>query len=361
MKFSFFKKFVVLAALAAVFTLQSCSDDPAPIGPGQAGFFVVNEGGWGNSNTSISFYDRQAGTFTNDVFAIANQRPLGDQSQSMTIIGDKGYIVVQNSRKIEVIDASTYASIVTIKDSITNPRYIVQVSTTKAYVSDWGADGMTGTIKVLDLSTNTITKTITGVGVGSNRMIRIATKVYVTNSGGYMAPDNKLTIIDSNTDAIVDHITIADNTNSLQLDKDANMWIAATGNVNYTIDGVIDVANSTVGSLTKYGNTTLQLKAPEVTDMGLSNLVISKDASQLYYLYKSAIYSMSISATALPTTPFKAADNYYGLAVDPYDGSIIACKAPNFSAAGSIEILDSNGNVKSSFTAGIAPNGCAFK
>jgi hypothetical protein len=361
MKFTFLKKFVVLAALAAVFTQQSCSDDPDPIKPGQAGFFVVNEGGWGNSNTSISFYDRQSGTFTNDVFAIANQRPLGDQSQSMTIIGDKGYIVVQNSKKIEVINTSDYSSVVTITEGITNPRYILQVSTTKAYVSDWGTDGVTGTVKVLDLTTNTVTKTITGVGVGSNRMVKAGTTVYVTNSGGFMLPDNKVTVIDSNTDTITDHLAIADNTNSLQVDKDGNLWIAATGDVTYNDDYSINTTNSTAGSLTKYGNATLQLKASEITDTGLSNLVISNDRTQLYYIYKSAIYSVSTSATALPTTPFKAASSYYGLAVDPYDGSIIACKAPTFSAAGSIEILDSNGNVKSTFTAGIAPNGCAFK
>jgi hypothetical protein len=279
----------------------------------------------------------------------------------MTIFGDMGYIVVQGSGKIEVIDASTYTSIVTIADSITNPRYIIQVSSTKAYISDWGADGLTGTVKVLDLTTNKVTKTITNVGVGSNRMAKIGANVYVTNSGGYKTPYDKLTIIDSNTDAIVDHVIIADNTNSLQIDKDANLWIASSGIVNYSEYPTIDVANSAAGSLTRYGKGTLQLKAGEIAEGGLSNLVISNDRTQLYYTHQGAIYSMSISATALPTTPFKAADNYYGLAVDPYDGSIIACKAPDFLAAGSIEILDSNGNVKSSFAAGIGPNGCAFK
>ena len=361
MKFTFLKKFVVLAALAAVFSLQSCSDDPEPIKAGQAGFFVVNEGAWGNSNTSISFYDRQTGTFTNDVFAISNQRPLGDQSQSMTVIGDKGYIVVQNSKKIEVINTGDFTSIITITEGLSSPRYLLPVSATKAYISDWGADGVTGTVKVLDLTTNKITKTIDGVGVGSNRMAKIGGNVYVTNAGGYLAPDNKLTVINSDTDVIIDHVQIADNTNSLQVDKDANLWIASSGIVNYSEYPTIDEATSVAGSLTKYGNSTLKLTASEAAEAGISNLVISNERTQLYYIYKGAIYTMSTSATALPTKPFKAADSYYGLAVDPYDGTIIACKAPNFSAAGSVEILDSNGNVKSTFAAGIGPNGCAFK
>src|SRR5215207_7008422 len=111
MKFTFIRKFVVLAALAAVFALQSCSDDPQPLAPGQAGFYIVNEGLFGHSTTSISYYDRASNTVTNDVFAITNGRILGDQSQSMTVIGDKGYIVVQNSKKIEVINANDFSSI----------------------------------------------------------------------------------------------------------------------------------------------------------------------------------------------------------------------------------------------------------
>jgi len=360
MKFTLLKKFVMLAAVAAVFSLQSCSDDPEPIKPGQAGFFVVNEGAWTKSNTSISFYDRQAGTLTNDVFAITNHRPLGDQSQSMTVIGDKGYIVVQGSGKIEVINIGDFTSVITIADGLNSPRYLQPVSTTKAYVSDWGADGLTGTIKVLDLTTNKIVKTITDVGSGSNRMAKIGTSVYVTNSGGY-GSDDRITIIDTNTDAITERPVIADNTNSLQLDKDANLWIAASGIVNYSVYPVIDQAASVPGSLTKYGKTTLKLTASEASEAGITNLVISNDRTQLYYLYKGAIYTMSTSATTLPTTPFKAAGSYYGLAVDPYDGSIIACKAPDFDSAGSIEILDANGTVKSTFTAGIGPNGCAFK
>jgi len=370
MNFTFLKKLIVMAAVALAFTLQSCSDDPEPPAPGQAGFFVVNEGGFGNGNTSLSYYDRKTGTMTNDVFAQKNGRPLGDQAQSMTIIGDKGYIVVQGSNKIEVINVDDFSSVATIQGTTgneLNPRYILAVSATKAYVSDWGSDYMTGTIKILDLSTNKITGTIANVGVGSNRMIRVGSNVFVTNSGGYMTPDNQITVINSSQDVIADRFTVADNTNSLVVDKDANLWVAATGNVIYNDDYSINESKSTPGSLTKFDfinnvdKHTLQLTAPEIDNYGFIDLVISKDGTQLYYIFEGAIYSMSTSATALPAAPFKAAAAYYGLAIDPYDGSLIACKAPNFGAAGSIDIMDSNGNVKSTFTTGIGPNGCAFK
>src|SRR5689334_7227456 len=123
MKYNFLKKFVVLAAVAAVFTFQSCSDDSEPVVKrGEAGFFIVNEGAFQNSNTSISFYDRSTNTVANDVFALKNGHALGDQAQSMTVIDGKGYIVVQGSGKIEVIDANDYSSIATITKGIFSPR-----------------------------------------------------------------------------------------------------------------------------------------------------------------------------------------------------------------------------------------------
>src|SRR5690242_18231299 len=85
---------------------SSCGSDPSPEIPvGSAGYFVVNEGGFGNGNTSISFYDRNSNTMTNDVFTKKNGRALGDQSQSVTVFEGKAYIVVQHSGKIEVINA----------------------------------------------------------------------------------------------------------------------------------------------------------------------------------------------------------------------------------------------------------------
>jgi hypothetical protein len=367
MKFNFLKKYVALAALAAVFTLQSCSDDPEPVKPGEDGFFIVNEGTFNASNTSISFYDRSTNTVTNNVFAAVNGLPLGDQSQSMTVINGRGYVVVQGSQKIEVIDANTYASIATIAEGLSSPRYLIAVSSTKAYISDWG-DGSNGTIKVLDLTTNKITKTIEHVGMGTNKLLKVGSTVYAANAGSTLGDDdNTVTMIDTNTDTITgDPLEVAENPNSLQVDKDANLWVATVGDVVYLPDySDIDYDASTPGSLVKINANKsvapLKLYVDDVTYTGVSHLSISTDASRLYYIYKDAIYSMSTSATTLPTTPFKAADHYYGLAVDPFDGNIIACKAPNFSSAGSVEIIDANGTVKGSFATGIAPNGVAFK
>ena len=351
----------LLALLATVF-VQSCGDDePEPVRPGAEGFFVVNEGGIPNENTSISFYDQETGEVTNDIFYAVNGRPLGLQAQSITVFEDKAYIMVQGTGKIEVIDTDDYTSIATITDEIESPRYFVGISSSKAYVSDWGADGMTGTVKVLDLTANEVTNTIP-TGQGANKMLKVGNAVYVTNSGGY-GKDNTVKIIDTNSDAVTATITVGDNPNSLQRDAVGNIWVASSGSIAYNSDWSIDEANSTKGSISKISpNNTeaFRLEVSSVTYGGVENLSISPDAQTLYYTFDGAVYSIASSATTLPTATF-ISKSYYGLSVNPFNGNIIGTLAPNFSSAGSIEILDKNGTVLDSHTVGIGPNGVAFK
>jgi DNA-binding beta-propeller fold protein YncE len=362
MKFSFLKKFVVLAGIATMVVLQSCHKDSDPVVKvGAAGFFVVNEGSFGAGNTSISYYDRAGDAIANNIFAVKNGRRLGDQAQSMAVFEGKGYIVVENSSTIEVINADDFSSIASITDGIESPRYFIGISSSKAYVSDWGFDGITGTVKVIDLTTNKVTKTIV-TGKGSNRMLKINNLVYIANAGGY-DKDNTVKIIDTNTDAIVNSITTGDNPNSLQRDKDGNIWVTSSGALAYNDDFSIDEVNSTKGSISKLtsaGVEVFRLSVPNVSYSGPANLGISPDAASLYYAFDGSLYKMSTTATDLPSSAFKT-NSYYGVAIDPFNGNVIGCNAPNFSAAGSIDIFDADGNLIKTYTVGIAPNDCAFK
>lgn len=358
-KFNFLKSLGIVVAMAAMIFIQSCSDDPNPIKPGESGFFIVNEGAWGNSNTSLSYYDRKTDAVTNDlIFNI--DHPLGDQSQSMTVFEGKGYIVVQNSSKIEVIDVNTFTSRGTIIEGLSSPRYFVGVSSTKGYVSDWGVDGITGTVKVIDLTTYKVTKTIP-TGSGANQMLKVGSQVYVTNSGGF-GKDNTVKVIDISTDAVVATITTGDNPNSIQLDQNGNIWVASSGATVYNEDWSVDEENSTKGSISKINASNIEVLRLSVDNIFSSpkNLSISTDGAILYYLYDGGIYTLSTSATSLPTTAFKD-KNYYGLAIDPFNDNVIGCYAPNFSSSGSIDVYDEAGTLLRAKAVGIGPNGCAFK
>ncbi|MCX8490991.1 MAG: hypothetical protein ORN54_07985, partial [Cyclobacteriaceae bacterium] len=230
MKFNFIKKFVVLTAVSVLVFLQSCEKEPDPVVKvGAAGFFVVNEGAFGTENSSVSFYDRKTDAVSNDLFAAKNKSLLGNQAQSMTLFEGKAYVVLQASNNIKIINPDDFSLMAVIgsADGIESPRYFLGISSSKAYVSDWGANGITGTLKVIDLVTNKVTKSI-ATGKGTNRMLKVGNLVYVANAGGY-GTDNTVKVIDSNTDAVVASITTGDNPNSLQKDNEGNIWVTADG------------------------------------------------------------------------------------------------------------------------------------
>ncbi|MEJ7647232.1 MAG: DUF5074 domain-containing protein [Chryseolinea sp.] len=350
--------FLRYLAISFLFLVACNDDDNIGNKPGTEGFYVVNEGGFGNGNSSISFFDKQTNQVVNDVFKFVNYRSLGDQSQSMTVFNDKGYIVVQGSGKVEVINTTDNKSIATIEDGIESPRYFVGASNSKGFVSDWGIDGVSGTVKVLDLNTNTVVKSIP-VGKGPNRMMLNDDLLYVANGGGYDY-DNTVVVININSEDVVFTYTVGDNPNSIQMDNTGAIWVASSGRTVYNEDYSVNEEESTTGSLSKIvgGAEVLRLTAPELG--GLGSLDRSPDSKTLYFLYLDGIYTITMSATQFPTKAF-VTKPYYGIAVNPSDGMIIGCLAPNFSSAGSIEILDENGVSQGNYTVGIGPNGCAFK
>ena len=56
--------------------------------------YIVNEGGFGIGNGSVSYYDVMADTVYNNIYQTANGVPLGDVVQSVFVHGDTTYICV---------------------------------------------------------------------------------------------------------------------------------------------------------------------------------------------------------------------------------------------------------------------------
>ncbi|UOQ53388.1 YncE family protein [Hymenobacter cellulosivorans] len=355
-----FSRFALVGGLALV--LASCSDDPEEAGPlyniskDGNNVFVLNEGKFQTPNGAVSYFSKGTKTVVDkSIFQTVNQRELGDVVQSMLVVGNQGYIVANNSKKMEVVNLTTFKTIATI-NNLEQPRYAVAAGTNKAYITEWVKYGSPGRVSVLDLNTNTVLKTI-AVGKQPEQIVAVNGKVYVANSG-----ENNLSVINPATDAVESTITVPDGPSSLVVDKTNAIWVLGAGFTVYDSNPPYPVLSSTPGSLTKINPTTNTVQSSlAFASNNPGGLRIDGTGTQLYYRYKGAIYRMSTSDVTLPATPL-IRRSFSGLDIDPKDNTIYAAVTPSYTTSGKFIRYQGTGSATAidSFEVNIGPNGFIF-
>ena len=183
------------------------------------GVFIINEGNYGGGNGSVSYFDFTELKVYDHLFQKANDRVLGDVPQSMFIIDSLGFIVVNNSGKIEVVNMDNFRSVNTIT-GLTSPRYFLPVSESNAYVSDL----YSGSITQVCLDDFTVTKIIK-TEMSTEQMIKIGNEVFVANWMG----GNKILVINPIIGEIIDSIEVIIEPNSMVMDKNQKLWVLCSG------------------------------------------------------------------------------------------------------------------------------------
>ena len=316
--------------------------------------YITNEGNFGTGNGSLTMYDNSSNAVTNDVFSTINSFVLGDVVQSMEYFDDKGYICVNNSAKIEVIDQNANY-IATIP--VVSPRYIKQVNATKAYVTDWGVNG----VQVIDLATNAVSSTI-NCGTGPEGLAISNGFAYICNVGGWDL-DSTVTVINTNTDAVETTLTIGDKPNSAVVDVNGNVWILTGGYTEY--DANWNVIAETPGVLAMINTTTNTIDISFTFPIGNhpEDLVINGAGDKLYYSdgsWSKAVYEFGINDVNLSTTPI-IDRSFYGLGYDPISNEIYGSDAVDFTQQGWVYRYAATGAVVDSFQVGIIPGSFAFR
>ena len=337
----------------AITVLSSCKkdniDDIYVAGNYEDGYFVTNEGNFGTGNGSISFVD-EYGAVENDVFASTNSFALGDVVQSMNIIGSRAYILVNGSSKIEVASVDSMYSVATI-DAV-SPRYIAKVNDNKAYVTDWGING----VQVIDLLTNTISSTI-ACGTGPEGITVANGFAYVCNVGGW-GLDNTVSVINTTTDAVETTLIVGDKPNSVVVDVNGAVWVLTGGFTEYDDDW--NVVSETAGNLVKIVNNTIEETYAFALGNHPQDLVIDDAGTTLYYSdgsWSKAVYAFDVNDTELPTTAL-IDKSFYGLGV--HGGYVYGTDAVDFTQSGWSYKYTADGTIIDSVQVGIIPGGYCF-
>jgi|GEM_PF-6141506 len=338
-----------LFLLALLFTIVSCKkdvDDPEVVF--QNSILIGNQGAWGANNGSITAYNPQTKETVANVFETVNGYKLGDLVQSLTYFDDKVYICVMGSDKIEIADRNTMEVTAGIQD-VLNPRYILPVSRSKAYVSSWEF-GESSEIAVVNLLNNTKTNSI-ATGWVENMVLQ----------GQFAwAPSldtNKIFLINLGSDVIVNEVDVNFAPQSLIKDKDDHVWVLSQGEK----DWMSNTNNNTPGSIARIDTLTktVQKEFFFPSDLALgTNLTIDPTLQTLYYIYDGDVYKMDVDATALPTTPMVDLPNSLQ-AVGARSNTEVYVSETSFSSNGQVYIYDDT-RLVDSLTAGIGASSFSF-
>lgn len=320
------------------------------------GVFIVNEGAFGSNNGSISWYNPENKSLENNIFETVNNRPPGDVVQSMGIAGGYGFIVVNNSQKVEVVSLKDFSTKAVIT-GLSYPRYFAATAS-HAFISN---GNMEGTVIVIDLISLEKIAEIP-VGYGPEQMAIVDNRLYVANSGGW-GFDNRVSVIDLSTRQLIQHIEVGDVPFALQKDHLNNLWVLSRGKAVYdfiTWEIVeetdsklvkINTSNNTVASITVIGSTGDYFWP--------SFFVSSGDKTTLYFNEAGGIYSLNATSGAVSSTPVLSGI-FSGLGVHPLTGEFFTLKSPNYTSSGTLEIYNPAGLATGEFALGIGPNMVVF-
>ncbi len=322
------------------------------------GVLVLNEG---SSTGSISFIDSKADTVTNNVFSSVNNITLGTYPESMDYSDDYLFVAVTTSSSagyVLVLDRSTMEYVTSI-ENLTYPREVT-VGDDYAYVSNGTQNGV---VYAISLSTLAIADTIS-VGYGPEKMIISDNKLFVANSCYYNSTtytttyDNTVSVIDLSSNTVTKTIEVKDNPKDMVLDADGNIWVYCGGSVTYDASWNASYSNAGISIIdgSDYSVTSYDISIPNST---IKSIAINGDKNVVYYTTGTGLFSMNITDSSLPTTAL-VESSFYGIDVDPETGYIWCCNVQSYSDASNILVYDTNGTQQKSYEVGIIPNSCIF-
>jgi YVTN family beta-propeller protein len=346
------KSIKTLALVIAVILIISCCKKSSYPEPGSVeaiikgeGVFIINEGNFLAGNGSLSFYSYGTEKLYNDIFYQANGRSLGDIPNSMSISGNKGYIVVNNSGRIEVVDKNTLLSVITIEGLI-SPRNILLINSNKAYVSSL----FSTSLAIIDLQTNSVSGDIR-IRRSSEAMVLLGDKAYV--SSWYSGKD--VMVLNTTTDKVVDSVEVAPEPESMVLDKYNKLWVLCSSGYTKQNFAELIVVNTTTDEIEK------RFVFPSKS-LSPSCLQINRTKDSLYFI-ENGLWRMGIQSLALPDKPFKLSNGkqIYKLGIDPRNGRIFYTDALDYQQKGYVLQINPDGRTIDSCRAEIIPGSFCFK
>ncbi|MBS1772294.1 MAG: hypothetical protein JST82_05500 [Bacteroidetes bacterium] len=351
------KNIIGIILCAALF--QACvKDKPAdPIATPEPvvteNVYVVCEGNFGNGDGSLYRYDPKLNTVYGDIYASVTGGKLGDVFQSMTRIGDKLFLCVNNSDKIVVLNRADNSLAGTI--NIPKPRYIIAINEEKAYVSTL----FSNKVYIINPKSLVINGTIDMPYQNPEGMVMHNGKVYACT---WDTACKNIYTIDIVTDKVAKAIPIQGAApQEVLVDNNNQLWVLS-GNVSKGKNAVLTVLNQQEQVVKSYS-------FPPKADVIRPAFNKTKDV--LYFIEVNyaggtdynGIFKMSVNDAGLPNKAFVAAQSFqyfWALGVSPITDKVYIGDPKGFTQKGSVSVYNTDGSLNTQFAVGVGPGHFLF-
>ena len=339
-----------------------------------AGMYLVNEGNMGSNKCTLDFLDYTEGIYMRNIYPERNPtvvKELGDVGNDVQIYGNKLYIIVNCSNKVEVLDARTGVRIKQIE--IPNCRYIC-FRREHAYVSSYVAgvlidpNAPLGAVFKIDTASLQVVDKVT-VGYQPEEMVVLGDYLYVANSGGYRVPyyDNTVSVVEFEGFHQEQQIVVGLNLHRIKADKYGKLWVSSRGNYNdiYSPYGSVPSNLFVLDKRVGYN----EMIVTDTINVPCSNMAIHGDSLYLYSHDYDNITQQStltygiiniktkkvVSKDFITDGTEKDIKMPYGISIHPETGDIYVTDAKNYVSTGTLSCYNKEGKRKWRVSTGDIP------
>lgn len=315
------------------------------------GLFILCEGNFMYGTASLSYYDPERCTLENELFLRVNGEKLGDTAQSMTLLGERGFIVVNNSGRVSVVNTTTLQVVGEIGGLI-SPRYVHFVSAEKGYITDLYAERIT----LFDPSTLAVTGYIPTPGHPSTeQMAQVGDYLFVA----CWSYDDCVLVIDTRSDQIVETIRVGVQPAAVVADCNGKVWCLTDGG-GYPENP----AGYEPARLCRIDPLTFAIDRSFTFPWGEapSKLCTDREGRILHFI-AGDVWRMAVDAEILPERPFLArrGTRYYGLGVDPDTSEVYVADAIDYAQSGVVYRFSADAVPLDTLRVGVIPGAFCFK
>ncbi len=336
--------FLALVFLAACNSDDESNENP-PVGDSSNLVLIGNEGGFGAVNASLTSIDEASGEVNQNLYSAANDNAvLGDVFQSISETNGELYFVVNNSEKVEVVDAQNFSSTRIIPIAEGSPRYMHHISDERAYVTDLFGGGIH--------EVNPTAGTYTGfveMSMNTEHIVPTGGEVAVSEAFG-----SRIEFIDPATSASTGMLTLSAGLNGLKTDAQGNLWAYCAG------DGFaapeIPAKLYKIDPVAKVKTDSLIFDSPgPYASVGLG---ISPNGNKLYCLGAASVMEVDIAGDSPVASEFyeNVDITFYSIHVAPVSGEVVVADAKDYSQPGEVVFLNADGSEKATYNTGVVPN-----